>query len=136
MSIITLRKNVEKCLSEARYEDLDVLLGSEEARTLLGTNQSLYIIGILNEVHKIEKQNNINKTILYGRSMDEVVNVYKNLVLLLRRLEFNLEKELQLELLDYIKALNISVIGVWVVVQKTEYLYAKDVIIERFKNLF
>lgn len=136
MSINELKSDVEKCLIEGRYDELDVLLNGEQAIEFQGSNQSLYIIGILNEVHKIEKQNGIVETILYGRTMAEAVNAYKYLVLLLRRLEFDLEEQLQKELLDYIKGQNISVIGVWAIVQGTKYLYAKEVIIERFKGLF
>ena len=134
--IIDAKAKIETCLQKGDYSSLDNFLNSEETRELLGKDQELYIVGILSEVNKIETKNGICKGILYGRTLKDSVFVYKEVVLLLRRLEFDLPKEYQKELINYIYDNEISVIAVWAIIQGTKYLYAKEIIVERFKKLF
>lgn len=136
MSINEVKAYVEKCLSEKDYKGLDKFLDQSEAKKYMAEDQSMYIMGILCEVQRIENENGITKGFLSCRSIQEAVETYRLLVLLLRRLEFDLPYEYQREIMAFINVNEISVIGVWAVVQGTKYLYAKELIIERFKNLF
>lgn len=132
--IIEVKRKIEKCLQQGEYLLMDEFLNSEEARELMRKDQELYIIGILSEVNKIETHNGVSKCFLHGRSLMELIHMYKEIVLLLRRLEFDLPKEYQVELIDYISKNDISIIAIWAIVQGTKYLYAKELIIDRFKE--
>jgi len=135
MTIEVLKNDIEILLKDENYCALKNLLDNNDVKELLGKDQELYIINILFEVNRIEIENNVSTVILSGHSLKEAVRIYKELVLLLRRLEFDLPIEYQNELISYMKENGISVIGVWAIIQEAEYLYAKELIVERFKRL-
>lgn len=135
MTFEEMREDIEKYLKFEDYEKLERILDSKEASELLGKNQEMYILGILNWINKLERDNKVEKTILKGRTISEAVGIYRKIVLLLRRLEFDLPMDYQEEVVEYIRKNEISIIGVWAIVQCTKYLYAKDLIIERLNGL-
>ena len=109
----------------------------EQAREkqLCDKNRELLIFDISAECEKIELENNSTKRIFLNRTVDEVIDVYENVVFYLRRLEFGFPIEECQPLVSYIINEKLSIYYIYTVIGKSYYLQNKEFIANRFKQL-
>ena len=135
MDINELNCKIDEFLSEKKYDKLNMLLKEPENSQYAGNDYRIYTIRILSEINDFETKKGIKKGILCDRTADEAIAIYREMVLLLRRLEFNLPEEYQYEIIPYVLNKNISAEAIWGIIQANMHLRAKDVIIQRLQNI-
>ncbi len=117
------------------YTELCSLMEKENVMTLSGKDSELFIMEIMSNIQREEMKQNVSHCVFEGRNMQELEKLYRTIVFYLRRLEFDLEKELQQELLPYMLDQQLSIVCIYGVIQVTTYIYSKERTIKAFVNL-
>lgn len=118
-----------------RYIEACDLLDSENCTEIAQQNQRIYILTIISVILRAEVKDGIVYNICRGRSIDEIIEIYKVLVMLFRRIEFDLPEELCMDILEIISNENISMMAAIGIVQSSTSLIAKEKIRQGLINL-
>lgn len=83
-----------------------------------------------------KKENDMGKNgVFYNRNVRELVDIYDQLIIFLRRIEFGLPEEYQNELLYYMKEKQISWVCVVGVISGAPYILEKEKVTDLFLKM-
>lgn len=116
-------------------EALCTFLESKAVEELFTEDTELYILQFLAAIAREETRAGVMPTVFSGRTYEQVLTLYRRMVLFLRRLEFGLPEELQRELLSYLEKEEISFQAVLGVIYAEEYFYHKQELVTSFLAL-
>lgn len=114
--------------------ELCKFLDKQRIMELAAKDADLFIMEIMKQAQKQEQLLGM-LGVFTNRSLQEIVEVYEQLVLLLRRIEFDLPQEYQEELFIYIKQQRLSWVSVFEVIKDAPYILDKCKVIEKVQNM-
>lgn len=131
---MAIKKQIDQLIENECYIEVTDLLDQEESRELAGKDAELFVLEIMNNIQKQEQK--LGKTgIFCDRKVHEVVDIYEQIVLFLRRIEFDFPEEYQNELLCYMVQQKLSWICVVGVAQGNPYILDKEKVINKFLKM-
>lgn len=119
----------------SRYNEIIDMLSEPANEELSLHDQDIYILRIIAQTVKLELESNTRYVLFDGRSINDLVTLFRTLSLYLRRIEFDFPPELQKEILDYILKEKLSVIAIVSVIQNNMSIINKDKVTEGIKSL-
>lgn len=117
------------------YIEACEFLDREETFEIAKHNQRIYILTIISIILRAEVESKVENNICRRRSVDKIVELYKVIVILLRRIEFDLPEELYEDLLNVMKAENISRLAVVGIINGSYILVQKRKLLQGFVDL-
>lgn len=130
-----IKSKLEELLRSGEYNNVFALLEEEKSEFLAGYDRVMYVMRLMAIIYKEEVENGIENYVLKNRTVQQIDVLYRTLVFYLRRLEFDLEDEEQMELLWYIREQGVSAVGVLGVINLAPYIYNKEKVWNRFLEL-
>ena len=92
------KKDIDRLLEKNKCKEACQLLDRQEMMILSGKDPDLFVLQIMKNIQK--KENDMGKNgVFYNRNVRELVDIYDQLIIFLRRIEFGLPEEYQNELL-------------------------------------
>jgi hypothetical protein len=104
---------------------IDCLLDSK-ALEIASYNQRIYILRILAQIGRIEIERGERKTIFLNRNTDELITLYRVMILYLRRIEFDFPDEYVNEIAGYIITEKISAIAIVGIIDSARSIILKN----------
>ena len=104
---------------------MDLLLDSK-ASEIASYNQRIYILRILAQIGKIELERGEKKMLFHNRTTDDLITLYRTMVLCLRRIEFDFPGEFLNEIADFIVSENLSAIAIVGIIDSARVIIQKD----------
>lgn len=114
--------------------ELCKFLDKQRIMELAAKDSDLFIMEIMKQAQKQEQLLGM-LGVFTNRSLQEIVEVYEQLELLLRRIEFDLPQEYQEELFIYIKQQRLSWVSVFEVIKDAPYILDKRKVTEKVQNM-
>ena len=102
------------------------LLLTPESAEIASKNQRIFILLILAHIVKFEIEQNEKTTLFDNRNTDDLICLYQVMVLLLRRIEFDLPDEYLMEISDFILSERISATAVFGIITGARIIVQKD----------
>lgn len=109
-----------------RYIEACDLLDSNKCSEIAKHNQRIYILTIISVILRAEVKEGIDNNICRGRTIDEIIELYKVMVMLFRRMEFDMPSDLCMDILEVIRNENISMMAAIGIVQSSTSLIDKE----------
>lgn len=109
-----------------RYIEACDLLDGTECSEIAKQNQRIYILTIISVILRAEVKEGIDNNICRGRTIDEIIELYKVMVMLFRRMEFDMPSDLCMDILEVIRNQNISMMAAIGIVQSSTSLIDKE----------
>mgnify|MGYP000424982120 CR=1 FL=1 len=131
---MAIKKQIDQLIENKCYIEVSNLLDQEESRDLAGKDAELFALQIINNIHKQEQKLG-RQGIFCDRKVCELVDIYEQIVLFLRRIEFDFPEEYQNELLGYMVQQKLSWICVVGVAQGNPYILDKEKVINKFLKM-
>ena len=129
-----LKEKINNFLALGEYEKLcDVFRENDTAR-IAEHNQDIYIFYIIMCILDKEKGEK-RYSILQGRDADQLIWIYRKISIYLRRVEFDLPLEYQLEFIKYIISEKINLNFVVGVISCNRVIFEKERVLEKLKIL-
>lgn len=107
-------REINDLLERGQYGEILDRFKHDDIKSIAGRNQRIYILSIMIQLIIMEITKT-GKTTLEGSDISRLVRIFKILTLYLRRIEFDLPIEQQMEIVEYVKQEEISlpiVVGV------------------------
>lgn len=130
-----IKYKINSLLKEKKYVNVCKILDEKWVFELSGKNAELFVLQIMKNI-QIQEQTMGMRGIFYNRNINEIVDIYESMVLLLRRIEFDFPQEYQEELLYYMNERNLSWVCAIGVIQGAPYLLAKEEVIDKVQKIF
>ena len=123
----TLERKINMLAAEETgcFEAVDLLLDSK-VRDIASKNQRIFILLIMANIAKMEISQNESNVLFKNRTADELIRLYQNMVLLLRRIEFDFPGEFLTEIVDYMLSEKISATAVFGIINGARIILQKD----------
>lgn len=115
----------KKDTAESYIEACD-LLDREDTFEIAKQNQRIYILTIISIILRAEVENKIDNNICRRRSVDQIIEIYKAMVILLRRIEFDFPMELRMDILNVMESENISRLAAIGIINGSVILFQKE----------
>ena len=134
----TLKQIIEKLLEQqdiGSYRKICCLMEEKKSVELASENQEIYILQIMTNIQRQEMADGETRTVFEGRNISRLLQVYRETVFYLRRLEFDLPLEDRKELIAYMLKEQLSGVCIFGILQAARYIYAKEKTLEAFMNL-
>ena len=123
-----LDKKINAYLRENDYASLYSLLDNKETQLLTYKNQRAYMLRIITQLIKYEIDSTGN-TSFEGRNTSEIIRIYKNISMYLRRIEFNFPIDLQKRILIYMREEKVSIeLVIGIIMNNTKIVHRKEII--------
>ena len=120
---------------EASREEVFSLVGSGEFRDLSAQNRLVHEVRLMVNAAQVEWEQGVERTLLETGSTEKLIAIYRELCLLLRRVETGLPEEYGMELAAFLQRERISTVAVLCIIQGTELIYNKDSMIEKVMRM-
>ena len=117
------------------YKKAIEFLLSSQLQSLIEKNQNIYILHIMAIIANWEMSQNVEHHLFAGRTVKEIIQLYRMLSLYLRRIEFDLPLEYRREIVDYIISEKISTEAVLAVIQMNKSIICKDEVTDGLRKL-
>lgn len=128
------KKDIDRLLEKNKCKEACQLLDRQEMMILSGKDPDLFVLQIMKNIQK--KENDMGKNgVFYNRNVRELVDIYDQLIIFLRRIEFGLPEEYQNELLYYMKEKQISRVCVVGVISGAPYILEKEKVTDLFLKM-
>lgn len=128
------KKDIDRLLEKNKCKEVCQLLDRQEMMILSGKDPDLFVLQIMKNIQK--KENDMGKNgVFYNRNICELVDIYDQLIIFLRRIEFGLPEEYQNELLYYMKEKQISWVCVVGVISGAPYILEKEKVTALFLKM-
>lgn len=121
-----IKKTVDELFLSKKYEEACQMLDENVTAEVAMFDQDLYILCLLSKVMQLEFSMNTKRKLFEGRTTHDVIVLFRRLVLFLRRIEFDLPKELQHEIRAYIMTEQISMVGVYGIINGAKSIRRKE----------
>lgn len=106
-------------------EAIDILL-DQKASEIASYNQRIYILRILAQIGKIEVERCERKMLFPNRTTDELIILYRVMVLYLRRIEFDFPGEYVDEIAEFIVSENLSATAIVGIIDSARIIIQKN----------
>lgn len=124
----------KKDTAESYIEACD-LLDREDTFEITKQNQRIYILTIISIILRAEVENKIDNNICRRRSVDQIIEIYKEMIILLRRIEFDFPMELRVDILNVMESENISRLAAVGIINGSNILVQKRKLLQGFVDL-
>lgn len=115
----------KKDTAESYIEACD-LLDREDTFEIAKQNQRIYILTVISIILRAEVENKIDNNICRRRSVNQIIEIYKAMVILLRRIEFDFPMELRMDILNVMESENISRLAAIGIINGSVILFQKE----------
>lgn len=122
-----LEKEVNRLILQ-QNDDLtaiDLLLEPKTSEIAL-YNQRIYILNLLAQIGRMETERGEVKRLFSNRNTDKLVDLYRTMVLLLRRIEFDLPSEYMRDIADFITSENLGATAIVGIINSSRVILQKD----------
>lgn len=95
------------------------------------------ILLIITAMHiaKREFEMKIDNTIISNRTADDIIKIMNEIIVYIRRVESDVDDTSCMELVWYIMNNKVSIDAVWYIIQLTSYIYKKEYIMKRLREI-
>ncbi len=104
---------------------IDLLLEPKTSKIAL-YNQRIYILNLLAQIGRMETERGEVKRLFSNRNTDKLVDLYRTMVLLLRRIEFDLPSKYMRDIADFITSENLGATAVVGIINSSRVILQKD----------
>ena len=104
---------------------IDLLL-KPETEEIASKNQRIFILLILAHIGRMETEQNERNRLFDDRTTDDLIRLYQVMILLLRRIEFDLPGEYLKDVTDYIFSEKISATAIFGIISGARIIVQKD----------
>lgn len=125
---------IDHLLKSKQYEKVCQMLDENRVFKLSLINRNLHILEIMKNIQRQECTSQVRE-VFAGRNVAQICELYQNLVRFLRRIEFDLPKTYQREILEYLDKEEISWVCVLGVVYGNPYILDEKGTVDRFYQL-
>ena len=130
-----LEKLIDSLLVEGKCFEAVNLLQKDKNIELAGYNQKIYILYVLSRIERNEMSEDVSRLIFEGRSVQEIIKLYRIIGLYLRRIEFDFPLEYQIDFLNFILEEQISIFAIISIINCNTSIIQKDKVINGFKQI-